>query len=107
MVITLPKRKRGRQSATAEARYQEDLDAFCEAILQIDSKSYLAQFGARKVEANALVVRAEAGRELCRQAILKYVPEDEPRDYQARLKSHQHAVRDEVYRQLEDRWGSA
>ncbi len=70
-------------------------------------QSYLAKFGARKVEANALVVRAEAGRELCRQAILKYVSEDEPRDYQARLESHQLAVRDEVYRQLEERWGSA
>ena len=37
-------------------------------------QSYLARFGARKVEANALVVRPAAGRELCRQAILKYVP---------------------------------
>src|SRR5262249_47821811 len=37
-------------------------------------QSYLARFGARKVEANALVVRPEAGRELCRQAILRHVP---------------------------------
>jgi hypothetical protein len=29
-------------------------------------QSYLAQFGARKVEANALVVRPQAGRDLCR-----------------------------------------
>ena len=36
-MIVFPKRKRGRQCATAEARYQEDLDAFCDAILQIGS----------------------------------------------------------------------
>jgi hypothetical protein len=36
-------------------------------------QSYLREYGARKVEANALVVRPEAGRALCRQAILKYV----------------------------------
>ena len=34
---------------------------------------YLDEYGARKVEANALVVRPEAGRELCREAILEYV----------------------------------
>ena len=37
-------------------------------------QSYLKRFGARKVEANALVARPEAGRELCRQAIRWYVP---------------------------------
>jgi hypothetical protein len=47
----------------------------------------------RKVEANALVVRPEAGRELCRQAILRYVPEDAPSRYAARLESEQSKVR--------------
>jgi hypothetical protein len=70
-----------------------------------DVQSYLAQYGARKVEANALVVRPEAGRELCRQEILKYVSEDAPQSYRDRLESHQDAVRDEVHRLLEERWG--
>jgi hypothetical protein len=39
-------------------------------------QEYLARFGARKVEANALVARPDAGRQLCRQAILRYVPAD-------------------------------
>jgi hypothetical protein len=67
-------------------------------------QSYLAQYGARKVEANALVVRPEEGRELCRQAILKYILEDAPQSYQDRLESHQDAVRDGVHRLLEERW---
>ena len=69
-------------------------------------QSYLEQYGAKKVEANALVVRSEAGRELCRQAILKYVNDDAPQGYQDRLGSHQDDVRDEVHRLLEERWGS-
>jgi hypothetical protein len=61
-------------------------------------QSYLRRFGARKVEANALVVRAQAGRALCRQAILKYVPEDAPAENEARLaplreEMQQHIIR--------------
>jgi hypothetical protein len=48
-------------------------------------RQYLAEFGARKCEANALVVRPEAGRELCRRAILRYVDAEAPADYQRRL----------------------
>lgn len=36
-------------------------------------QDYLAEFGPRKVEANALVTRPAAGRQLCRDAILRYV----------------------------------
>jgi hypothetical protein len=39
-------------------------------------QNYLRRFGARKVEANALVVRPEQGRQLCRDAILRYVHDD-------------------------------
>jgi hypothetical protein len=39
-------------------------------------QNYLKKYGARKVEANALVVRAAAGRQLCRDAILKYIDPD-------------------------------
>jgi hypothetical protein len=36
-------------------------------------QQYIAKFGKRKVEANALVVRPEAGRRLCQEAIEKYL----------------------------------
>jgi hypothetical protein len=36
-------------------------------------QDYIAQFGKRKVEANALVVRPEAGRQLCREAIERHL----------------------------------
>jgi hypothetical protein len=36
-------------------------------------QGYIATYGKRKVEANALVVRPEAGRQLCRQAIEMYL----------------------------------
>jgi hypothetical protein len=39
-------------------------------------QDYLSRFGPRKVEANALVAHPEAGRQLCRQAIARYVPKD-------------------------------
>jgi hypothetical protein len=48
-------------------------------------KDYLSRFGARKVEANALVTRVAAARELCRQAILKYVSASAPAAYRVRL----------------------
>ena len=38
-------------------------------------QEYLRLYGARKVEASALVVNPEAGRALCRAAILRYVEE--------------------------------
>lgn len=40
-------------------------------------QDYLKRFGARKVEANALVTRPEAGRELCLAAIRRYVDTDD------------------------------
>ena len=38
-----------------------------------DVQAYIARFGARKVEADALVTRPPAGRALCEAAILRYV----------------------------------
>jgi hypothetical protein len=37
-------------------------------------QTYIREFGVRKCEANPLVVTPEAGRQLCRDAILQYVP---------------------------------
>jgi hypothetical protein len=44
-------------------------------------ETYLEQFGAWKCEANALVTRTEAGRELFRQALMPYVDRDGVRRY--------------------------
>jgi len=63
-------------------------------------QSYIREFGVRKVEANALVVCPEAGRELCRQAILKYVSLDAAGKFRRRLAAEQHKVRATVRRLL-------
>jgi hypothetical protein len=56
-------------------------------------QSYLRRFGARKVEANALVARPEAGRALYRAAILKYVPESALADYERHLAEKREELR--------------
>jgi hypothetical protein len=48
-------------------------------------KDYIAKFGVRKCEANALVVEPEVGRELCRGAILEHVPADAIERYERKL----------------------
>jgi hypothetical protein len=62
-------------------------------------QNYLKRFGARKVEANALVVRPEAGRALCREAILRYVSEEDVTAYEAKVA----AAREELRRVIEGR----
>lgn len=39
-------------------------------------RDYIAQYGERKVEANALVIRPDLAEELVKSAILKYLPKD-------------------------------
>jgi hypothetical protein len=56
-------------------------------------QSYLQQFGARKVEASALVTRAEAGRALCESAILKYVSAESVTQYEQSLVQPRIAVK--------------
>ena len=65
-------------------------------------QNYLRRFGARKVEANALVVRPNAGRELCRQAILKYLDAEDPQRYEAALKPYRAQVQEAVVRRLKE-----
>ena len=65
-------------------------------------QNYLRCFGARKVEANALVVRPDAGRELCHQAILKYLDAEDPRRYVAKLKPYRAQVQEAVVRLLKE-----
>jgi hypothetical protein len=48
-------------------------------------QDYIAEFGVRKCEANALVVEPEVGRQLCRDAILKHIPTDAVERYERKL----------------------
>jgi hypothetical protein len=61
-------------------------------------QNYIREFDARKVEANALVVRPEAGRKLCRDAILKYVPETAVKKFERRLKLQRGQAHREISR---------
>jgi hypothetical protein len=63
-------------------------------------QNYLRRFGKRKVEANALVVRPNVGRKLCRDTILKYVSAAAPSRYRRKLDRERIQVRDEVRRIL-------
>jgi hypothetical protein len=69
-------------------------------------QDYIREFGVRKVEANALVVRPEAGRQLCLDAVLRYLPEDAPEKYQEDLAPHREQVREEILRRLREEYGS-
>ena len=48
-------------------------------------QKYIKEFGAMKVEANALVIKPKEGRELCEAAILKYVEAEKIPEYESRL----------------------
>jgi len=49
-------------------------------------QDYLKKYGVRKCEANALVIKPEEGRNLCRQAIEKYLGKDAKDRFQERRK---------------------
>jgi hypothetical protein len=66
-------------------------------------QNYLDKYGVRKVESDALLKNPEAGRELCRQAILKYVPASAPRRYQKKLIPVRAELRRELDRLLKRR----
>jgi hypothetical protein len=62
-------------------------------------QDYIARFGVRKCEANALVVIPDIGRELCRQAILRYIPATAPIEYERKLRR----VRQQLHREINRR----
>lgn len=66
-------------------------------------QSYIAEHGVRKCEANALVVQPELGRQLCRDAILEYLDEDSPEDYEDKLEPYRAQLREA----LESRIGAS
>jgi hypothetical protein len=63
-------------------------------------QDYIRRFGARKVEANALVVRPEQGRRLCRQTILRYVNQDRIQEYLQQLEEQREAARRALSRRV-------
>ena len=65
-------------------------------------QNYIREFGARKVEANALVTRPEEGRQLCRDTILEYLPETAPEDYEKAIAPKRAELRDIINRILRD-----
>jgi hypothetical protein len=65
-------------------------------------QNYLSDYGARKCEANALVVRPQAGRDLCRAAINLYVPPTAPDDYRRALEPERQKVRELIEAILRD-----
>jgi hypothetical protein len=62
-------------------------------------QDYIAEFGVRKCEANALVVEPEVGRQLCRDAILKHIPADAVERYERKL----NRLRNQLRRALRER----
>lgn len=61
-------------------------------------QDYLNKYGARKVEANALVTRPEAGRALCCEAITEWIEADSIRQYHAAVQT----VRDDLRQHVPD-----
>ena len=63
-------------------------------------QDYIREHGKRKVEGNALLKNPEAGRDLYRQTILKYIDPDAPLAYERSLEPARETVRAEVQRLL-------
>jgi hypothetical protein len=117
----LPRRARGRPRAAGDIEYREKVGRFCALILQIRSTMdftvgsrgwcyILERHGlrkgdfdiaqrlitVRKCEANALVVEPDLGRQLCRDAILRFIPADAAARYSRRLKRARLRLRREL-----------
>jgi hypothetical protein len=65
-------------------------------------QDYLARYGARKCEANALVVVPQVGRQLCRRAILQHVTAAVPRRYRRRLAAARLSLAQAIQRLMGD-----
>jgi hypothetical protein len=63
-------------------------------------QDYIRRYGVRKCEANALVVAPEIGRDLCRRAILEFIPADAAERYRARLAMARSRLRAAIRRRL-------
>jgi len=65
-------------------------------------QEWLKTYGARKVEANALVVRPDAGRTLCLKAITKYVQPAAPAEFEARIEPFRQELLNQTLTRLMD-----
>ena len=63
-------------------------------------QNYLNQYGVRKVEANALVTRVDAGRKLCEDAILKYIDLDGKQTYERVTSQAREELQAEIIKQI-------
>jgi hypothetical protein len=63
-------------------------------------QDYIREFGVRKCEANALVVAPQAGRQLCRDAILQHIPATAVTAYQEKLASVRAQLQSKMRRKL-------
>ncbi len=68
-----------------------------------DIQAYIKKFGERKVEADTLVVRPEAGRALCESAIMEYVNRDGIEKWQRAQRKKQREMRRALDRLLTKR----
>ena len=68
-------------------------------------QDYVAQYGAKKCEANAIVVVPEMGRELCEAAINKYISAESVNEYRQYIHDQQNEVWLAVQRLLENMKG--
>jgi hypothetical protein len=84
----IPNLKTSGKYSLDDPRHREHKQAYVQ--------NYLRSYGVRKVEANALVTRPEAGRELCRAAINRYVPETAPEEYRRAIAPHREQLRQTV-----------
>lgn len=63
-------------------------------------QDYIEQFGIRKCEANSLVVVPAIGRELCRDAILEFVPANAPARYRRKLDRERARLQEAIRQQM-------
>ena len=64
-------------------------------------RDYIKPYGIRKCEANSLVVRPDQGRQLCRDAVNKYISPDAPAQYEERMEIDREEVKNSIHFQLE------
>jgi hypothetical protein len=78
-----------------KAYVRDYLEKYCK-------KDASGKWRGRKVEANALVVRPEAARQLCREALAKYIDQDALDDYEAELEQRREQLRRKIAERLAD-----
>jgi hypothetical protein len=86
-LITSRKGSDGKAQDLGDPRHHDHFNSYVQ-----DYKRMMIDYGEvdwkKKCEANALVVRPKEGRELCREAIHKYISKDSINAYEAKLRPH-------------------